>query len=139
MRQFPENGLKLLLEGSANVHDLLALAQPDLVPLVDFDRLQLVRTSFVARDFRHVEADVVLRDRGQRPGRSLVWLYVLLEHQSRPDRLMPLRLLDYLVQIIKGHCGPGRRRIVRCRALSSSRCCRLSCTQAMSVGNLWDG
>ena len=102
VRQFPENGLKLLLEGSANVHDLLALAQPDLVPLVDFDRLQLVRTSFVARDFRHVEADVVLRDRGQRPGRSLVWLYVLLEHQSRPDRLMPLRLLDYLVQIIKG-------------------------------------
>lgn len=33
--------------------------------------------------------------------RRLVWLYRLLEHQSEPDALMPIRLLDYLVQIIK--------------------------------------
>ncbi len=60
VRQFPENGMKLLLEQPANVHDLFTLIQSDLLPLIDFDRLQQVRTTFVARDFRHVEADIVL-------------------------------------------------------------------------------
>jgi len=105
VRQFPENGMKLLLEQPANVHDLLALTQSDLLPLIDFDRLQRVRTTFVARDFRHVEADVVLtaplRLRGGPKRRTVVWLYVLIEHQSEPDALMPVRLLDYIVQIIK--------------------------------------
>jgi hypothetical protein len=104
-RQFPENGIKLLLEQPANVHDLLMLTQSALLPLIDFDRLQLVRTTFVARDFRHVEADVVLtaplRLRGAANRRTVVWLYILIEHQSEPDVLMPVRLLDYVVQIIK--------------------------------------
>src|SRR5437588_2752164 len=96
----PENGMKLLLEHPANVRELLALTQSDLLPLIDFDRLRLVRTTFVARDFRHVEADVVLtaplRRRGAPRRRTLVWLYVLIEHQSEPDALMPVRLLDYV-------------------------------------------
>ena len=105
MRQFPENGMKLLLEDPANVQDLLRLTQSDLLPLIDFDQLQLVRTTYVARDFRHVEADVVLTAPLRSPGaarrRTVVWLYLLIEHQSEPDELMPIRLLDYLVQIIR--------------------------------------
>jgi hypothetical protein len=103
VRRFPENGMKLLLEEPRNVRELLALTHSELLPLIDFDRLALVRTTFVARDFRHVEADVVqtapLRVRGR--WRTVVWLYLLIEHQSEPDALMPIRLLDYLVQIIK--------------------------------------
>ena len=105
VRQFPENGIKLLLEQPSNVHDLLTLTESALLPLIEFDRLQLVRTTFVARDFRHVEADVVLtaplRLRSGANRRTVVWLYVLIEHQSEPDPLMPVRLLDYIVQIIK--------------------------------------
>jgi len=105
IRHFPENGMKLLLEDACNVCELLALAPSDLPRLVDFGRLALVRTTFVARDFRHVEADVVLtaplRARGGQHTSTVIWVYLLLEHQSEPDRLMPVRLLDYLVQIIK--------------------------------------
>lgn len=105
VRQFPQNGMKLLLEDSRNVRDLLALTPSDLPALIDFDRLALVRTTFVARDFRHIEADVVLtaplRVRRGAHRRRVVWVYLLLEHQSEPDALMPIRLLDYVVQIIK--------------------------------------
>ena len=104
VRQFPENGMKLLLEDPRNVRDALAIT-PVALPPIDLDRLARVHSTFVARDFRHVEADVVmtapLRVRGGAPGRHVVWLYLLIEHQSEPDVLMPIRLLDYIVQIVK--------------------------------------
>jgi hypothetical protein len=104
IRQFQENGLKLLLEDPRNAEDLLRLTDSDLVARLDCDRLELVRTTFVQRDYRHVEADLVLRAplrsrRGRR--RQVVWIYILIEHQSEPDELMVLRLLDYVVQIFK--------------------------------------
>src|ERR1700674_1098276 len=92
VRHFPENGMKLLLEDARNVCDLLALTPSDLPRLIDFGRCALVRTTFVARDFRHVEADVVLtaplRARGGPHGSAVIWVYLLLEHQSEPDALM---------------------------------------------------
>jgi hypothetical protein len=67
--------------------------------------VELVRTTFVERDYRHVESDIVLvapmrRRKGERTARRVL-IYILVEHQSEPDRLMPLRSLDYLVQIFK--------------------------------------
>jgi hypothetical protein len=113
VRQFPENGMKLLLEDARNVRDLLALSQNDLVHLVDFDCVSQVRTTFVARDYRHVEADVVLTAplrSGARPqGHERLWVYLLIEHQSTPDPFMILRLLDYVVQIYKVQVRRARR------------------------------
>ncbi|MGH7201308.1 MAG: Rpn family recombination-promoting nuclease/putative transposase [Planctomycetaceae bacterium] len=103
IRQFAENGIKLLLEHPANVRDLLRIAGTDLVDLIDLDRLTLIQTTFVERDYRHVESDVVLiapiKAAGRRHRRVMV--YILIEHQSAPDRLMPLRMLDYMVQLFK--------------------------------------
>lgn len=48
------------------------------------------------RDYRHVESDIVLSAPprgGVGPTRDLL-VYVLIEHESVPDRMMPLRLLD---------------------------------------------
>jgi hypothetical protein len=50
-----------------------------------------------------VQPDVVLaaplrRAKAKRLLRRLL-IYLLIEHQSQPDRLMPLRSLDYLVRI----------------------------------------
>ncbi|HUG93145.1 MAG TPA: Rpn family recombination-promoting nuclease/putative transposase [Planctomycetaceae bacterium] len=106
VRQFPENGIKLLLENPANVRELLSLAGTDVLDLLDLDQMRLLSTTFVARDFRHVEADVVLevpvrRRRGARQHRRSVLVYVLIEHQSQPDELMPFRLLEYTVQICR--------------------------------------
>lgn len=71
--------------------------------VIDFARMKLVQTTFVERDYRHVESDVVLtaplRIRGR--SRRRLMIYILIEHQSEPDPLMPLRMLEYVVQIFK--------------------------------------
>jgi hypothetical protein len=105
VRQFPENGMKLLLENPLNVRDLLAITAVDLLEMVDFERLELVRTTFIKPDYRHVESDVVLtaplKSRDGARSRRKVVVYILIEHQSEPRRLMPLSLLDYVVQIYR--------------------------------------
>jgi Putative transposase, YhgA-like len=102
VRNFPQNGMKLLLETPANVRDVLNIVAPQFVDLIDFNRMMAQPADFIARDFRHLEADVVLRAPiRQSRGKREVLIYILIEHQSEPDRLMPLRLLDYLTQIYK--------------------------------------
>jgi hypothetical protein len=105
VRQFSENGLKLLLENPRNVVDLLGLSVPDIVQMIEPGRLKTIQTTFVGSDYRHVESDVVLvaplrRAKAKRLLRRLL-IYIFIEHQSEPDRLMPLRALDYVVQIYR--------------------------------------
>ena len=103
VRQFRDNGLKILLERGGNVRDLLALAGAPHLDRLDFARMKVEPTSYVAADYRHLTSDLVvtipLRRRGRR---DTITLYVLIEHQSQPDALMILRVLVYLVQIYKG-------------------------------------
>ena len=57
-------------------------------------------TTYVQRDYRHLESDLVLQvpvKTGGKPRRIL--LYILIEHQSEPDRFMPLRVLEYVALI----------------------------------------
>jgi hypothetical protein len=97
--------MKLMLENPKNARDLLLFTGAKVTGLIDWDHLILVRTTFVERDYRQIESDVVLLAplREQRAGRSkrAIVIYILIEHQSEPDRLMPLRLLEYVVQIFK--------------------------------------
>src|SRR4029077_15913988 len=95
------NGMKLLLQRPDNVRDLLRIRRFKHVDLIDFDRLQLAPTTYVQRDYRHVESDLVLRGPLLR-GRGSVLIYILLELQSELDRLMPFRVLDYLMAILRG-------------------------------------
>jgi hypothetical protein len=103
VRQFKENGIKMMLEHPANLRESLRMLPGRWSERIDFDRMELVKTTFVRRDYRHVESDLVLMaplldSRGRRTRKKLM-IYVLIEHQSEPDRLMPLRMLDYTVQI----------------------------------------
>jgi hypothetical protein len=102
IRNFHENGMKVMLENPRNVEELLAISGSSLAALIDFDQMRLVKRTFVKRDYRHIESDVVLtaplrRSKGRGARRVLV--YILIEHQSKPERLMLLRVLDYVVQI----------------------------------------
>jgi hypothetical protein len=103
IRQFPENGMKQLLHHPDNVRELLSLGGWPLTDQLLFEQMRVDPTRYVSADYRHVESDLVLTvpRRGQRKTRKLLWLTILLEHQSEPDRLMLLRVLDYLVQIWK--------------------------------------
>jgi hypothetical protein len=105
IRHFRENGLKLLLHSAANVRDLLGLRDPARAARIDFERLTIDATSYVAADYRHLCSDLVVRVpyRTRLEGRwRTLTLYILIEHQSAPDPLMLLRVLEYLVQIYKG-------------------------------------
>src|SRR5437660_4375781 len=103
VRHFPDIGMKLMLENPLNARDLLLLSGAKVVELIDCDHLSRVKTTFVKQDYRHVESDVVLlaplRHKKEERSRRAIVVYILIEHQSEPDRLMPLRLLEYVVQI----------------------------------------
>jgi hypothetical protein len=101
VRHFPENGLKMLLEHPGNVRDLFHILRWPLADRVEFDRMQVQPATFIARDFRHVESDILLTAPFRGAGRRAVAIYILIEHQSEPDRLMRFRVLDYVVQVYK--------------------------------------
>src|SRR6516165_9964438 len=91
VRNFPENGPKLLLENPANVRDLLVLLREPAVPDIDFAAMTVERSHFVQPDYRHVALDVLLkapfRAGAAQPSESL-FIYLLVEHQSKPQRFI---------------------------------------------------
>lgn len=74
----------------------------DLAVRLDLDRAQLVNRSFVDPGLRQSHCDVLLRTPLVESGHD-AYTYVIIEHQSRPDPDMPLRLLGYMVQIWLDH------------------------------------
>jgi hypothetical protein len=114
IRHFRENGLKLLLQHPGNARDLLALSGTSLLDRIDFAHMTVDPTTYIASDYRHLTSDLVLQapfrsGTGRQTLRSIL-LYILIEHQSEPDPLMLLRVLDYLVQIWKGQVRAWTRR-----------------------------
>lgn len=89
-----------LLELPENVRGLLTPVARDIAERLDFSRATRVNRSFVPDDLHKQEAELLYRvpfREGGNAGEVLV--YVLLEHQSRPDRTMGLRLLSYMTQL----------------------------------------
>ncbi len=84
---------------------------PDAVSgRLDLDELQSVRASFIDDQMAHRHTDLLFRA----PilgGREQAYVYVLLEHQSEPDPLMPWRVLGYVNRIWEAAIReePGRR------------------------------
>lgn len=99
-----------------NPHDRFfksAMSQPQVataffnhhLPLIirqiaDLDTLQLCKESFIDPQLRLSITDILYSVQlGENPG----YLYLLTEHQSRPDRWMAFRLLKYIVRIMEHH------------------------------------
>jgi predicted transposase/invertase (TIGR01784 family) len=59
------------------------------------DDLEHVNATFVTKDYRKYESDVVYKMKNKN-----VFFYVLLELQSEPDFTMPYRLLKYMVNLL---------------------------------------
>ncbi|MGV9639384.1 Rpn family recombination-promoting nuclease/putative transposase [Nocardia rhamnosiphila] len=67
---------------------------------IDWSQLVLQPGSFVSAQLRSRYSDVLFRARlDEHPA----YIYLLIEHQSRSDRFMPLRMLEYLVNIWNQH------------------------------------
>ncbi|MGI5216840.1 Rpn family recombination-promoting nuclease/putative transposase [Nocardia sp. CA-290969] len=76
--------------------ELRAVLPAALVARVDWDSLALEPGSYVSTGLRSRYSDVLFRARID--GRNS-YIYLLVEHQSRPDRFMPLRMMEYVIRI----------------------------------------
>lgn len=72
----------------------------ELCQLIDFEQLEIQPRSHINEMRQESEVDVLFKTTID--GHE-AYLYLLLEHQSTPDALMPFRLLKYLCNIIDQH------------------------------------
>lgn len=72
----------------------------EVVKVIDFPTLTLQKDSFVDDKLRMRVADLLFSvNFNQDPG----YIYLLMEHASKPDRLLPYRMLQYTLSIIDQH------------------------------------
>src|SRR5687768_10206533 len=89
VREFNDRATLWLLEDPHNLRDLLKIHSPQLVENLDFDRAERLNRSFIPPDLQKEESDLLFRVPFlQRSGTGEIvgelWIYVLLEHQSKP-------------------------------------------------------
>jgi predicted transposase/invertase (TIGR01784 family) len=72
---------------------------PEAVSAVlDLDALELQKDSYITAELQEYFSDLLYRCPVREEG-SEVFVYLLLEHKSSPERLTPLQLLEYMVRI----------------------------------------
>lgn len=89
--------------------DLLKAHLPEkLVQQIDWNTLQITNKSYVDQKLRQVMSDMVYRCTLQ--GRE-AYIFLLIEHQSTPDPLMPFRVLEYDVRICRECIDQGYKQL----------------------------
>ena len=89
-----DHSYKLLFSHASVVADVLrGFVKEDWVREVDMSSLERVEGSYVSDDLRSRESDMLWKVQWR--GRSL-YVYILLEFQSRVDRFMAVRVMTYL-------------------------------------------
>ena len=80
--------------------ELRSVLPAAVVERLDLDALTLSTASFVDPELSASHVDLLFRaPRRDQPDAEPVYLYVLVEHQSQPDRWMPGRVLTYVQRI----------------------------------------
>jgi hypothetical protein len=97
----PHDGFFRLVFGSP-VHARAAIRAllPELASRLDLNQLTALNGTFVDAELSRRHSDVCLSTRLD--GHEAL-VYILLEHQSGPDPLMPWRMLRYLVRVWERH------------------------------------
>ena len=80
--------------------ELRAVLPPALVALTDFSTLSLCAGTYIDETLAGAESDLLF---SVQVASKPALLYLLFEHQSTAPRLMPLRLLSYVVRILQRH------------------------------------
>jgi hypothetical protein len=80
--------------------ELRAVLPPALLAKLDLSTLQLASGSYVDEELASSQSDLLFSVQIQ--GRAAL-LYVVFEHQSTVDGLMPFRILKYVVKILDRH------------------------------------
>ncbi|NKY55960.1 Rpn family recombination-promoting nuclease/putative transposase [Nocardia flavorosea] len=98
----PHDGLfKAICSRKAEIAGILRANLPGtLAARLDFDCLELQPAGFVEQNLRAFYSDLLFRTRLS--GHD-AYVYVLVEHQSCPDRFMPMRMLRYILMTWTQH------------------------------------
>jgi hypothetical protein len=95
---FPDQAIREQLQDPANLRELLHAVLGELADGFVCEERQVLPRDFPLEDWRHRESDLLFRIPYRTPEQTVpVLVCVLLEHQSRQDPLMPLRMLVYAV------------------------------------------
>lgn len=102
IREFPDRSIRWLLETPENVRGLLLIVDRDLANRIDYKRLERLNQTFILNNFKKLEADMLFvthfLDDSDFSDKEVV-IYILIEHQSSVDQMMPFRILSYITQI----------------------------------------
>lgn len=89
-----DSGYKQLFSHPQMVRDLLLGFVPGLwLKNARFDTLERINASYVSESEQHRHNDMVWR---LKVGTRWVWVYLLLEFQSKPDKWMAVRMMAYV-------------------------------------------
>ena len=89
--------------------DLLKSNLPDhIAKRIDWSTVQLTNKSFVQENLRELHSDLVYKCRLD--GKEL-YIYLVLEHQSTPDPLLPFRVLQYNISLMEEHLAQGNKQL----------------------------
>ena len=73
---------------------------PELLELINMDKLEISKKSFVSKHLKKYFSDVVYR---VELNRHNAYLYCLFEHKSYPEKDVSFQLLKYMVRIWEHH------------------------------------
>src|SRR5208337_3839217 len=102
IREFNDRGTLWLLEDPVHLRNLLQILEPELAARLDIDHAERINRSLIPADLLKQETDLIFRIPFRTDSNEVgvaVLIYVLLEHQSKPDSLMGLRLFLYLGEL----------------------------------------
>jgi len=98
---------KQLLSHPETARDFLDIHLPPTVrPVCDLQTLKLEPASFVKPDLRAYHSDMIW---SVQTTRGTGYLYVVVEHQSTPDKLMAFRLIRYAMDVMQRHLDKGNK------------------------------
>lgn len=80
----------------------------DLVEKTDWNSVQLTNKSYVDKYLRHLQTDMVY---SCRINGTESYIYVLVEQQTKPYPLLPFKILEYNVTMMREHISQGNKQL----------------------------
>ncbi len=91
---------KWMMQDLAVAKDLIKTwFSKDLVNQLDLDKLNIEEGSYVDKKLRKSESDILFSVK-RKDSEEEILLYILCEHQSSADAMMPYRLMSYIMKIL---------------------------------------
>lgn len=81
----------------------------DIVQGIDWESIELTNKSFVTEELAQLHSDIIYKFTIDK---SRGYIYNLVEHQSTPDELLPLRMLEYNVLLMRQHIEEGNKKLL---------------------------